>query len=455
MLDTLTLIIVLIGTYLFQSIVLLVMSTYLNAYRSVRLWGFGSLVLSLGLFTIYLRSFDNDQKELILLTNFLFISGLFMYYAATKKLLNISYKTKTIGLNILIYVLLIAVFTYWIDSLHIRIALFSYAVAGIVLKMVLVLKKYTQESSKRPANFLIVLFMIVVLFMFWRGTETLFDDTSNNVLLAKGLIQDLSILFAVGISVLWTIGIVVLTSNMLQTDLSSKTEELQKISSERDKVFSILSHDLRGPINTITSFTDLMADETFRMDGKKFREVLLSLQRTAHSTSILLENILDWSRMIQQNTTFHPQQSTYKDLMIDVMGLLKASAENKQIEIHDSIPKDTIVVADRRMFQATFRNLLANAIKFTPPGGVITLSSYTNDEGKTVFCVKDNGIGMTPEMLKIIFNNASGNTQRGTIGETGSGLGLSLCKEFVEKHGGNIWVTSEACKGSTFYFTMS
>ena len=168
--------------------------------------------------------------------------------------------------------------------------------------------------------------------------------------------------------------------------------------------------------------------------------------------------MLTWSRSQTGQIEFSPVKINIKTLVEEVIILLKEVVENKKIRLLTNIEDNTFVYADKNMIDTIFRNLISNAIKFTPKGGEITVraNTFTNENNKifTEISVKDNGLGILPELQNELFEIRESTSTRGTENELGTELGLILCKEFVEKHGGNIWVESEIEKGSSFYFTI-
>jgi CheY-like chemotaxis protein len=180
----------------------------------------------------------------------------------------------------------------------------------------------------------------------------------------------------------------------------------------------------------------------------------LTLSHSARNIFNLLENLLEWSQMQEGHTAFNPQIQDLKELFNESTKIVNDSARNKAIEISIDIPKELEVFADTNMLQTVIRNLVSNAIKFTRHGGRITISAGPGENNTVVIAVKDTGIGMSNEMLDNLFRIDVKSGRRGTEGEPSTGLGLLLCKEFIEKHGGKIWVESEEGKGSVFYFTL-
>jgi PAS domain S-box-containing protein len=247
-----------------------------------------------------------------------------------------------------------------------------------------------------------------------------------------------------------------ITKNKLaEEEIKLKNELLQIINSEKDKFFSILAHDLRGPLSAFVSATQIIAEEIQTMGIEEIKEITLSMKTSATNIYSLLENLLEWSRLRRGVMDFIPEKINLKKKIEECVAVLSESARKKGIEILISIPEIIDVLADSLMFDTVIRNLISNAIKFTPVGGKVTLTAGYIEDHTVEIKISDSGIGMTPELKDKLFLLNEKTSRKGTEGEPSTGLGLLLCKEFIEKHNGRIRVESEVGKGSTFSFTIS
>jgi PAS domain S-box-containing protein len=239
-----------------------------------------------------------------------------------------------------------------------------------------------------------------------------------------------------------------------EQELKLKNEELVKLNAEKNKFFSIISHDLRGPLGGFMGLTEMLTEDSqdFTEDEKK--EAISALNDLAHNTFKLLENLLEWAQMDRGVLTFNPEKIDLKTAITECVKIAAESARVKNIEIVSELADGSVVFADNNMLHTVIRNLLSNAIKFTPVGGKVTVSAATAENKLIVISVKDTGIGMNDEMRNNIFRIDVKTKRPGTQGEPSTGLGLLLCKEFIERHGGKIRVESEVGKGSTFSFTL-
>ena len=232
-------------------------------------------------------------------------------------------------------------------------------------------------------------------------------------------------------------------------DLNRK---LLQLNADKDRFISILGHDLKTPFSNILGLSEILTGEINSLNKEDITDIARNINKSAQITNKLLEDILMWARTQQGKIPYKPQILDFRDICIDILEILSSNANAKNITINYSAPDNINIYADIDMLKTVIRNLVSNAIKFTNNGGAININSEQNS--KTTISVSDNGIGLAPDSLTKLFDISEFLTTKGTEGETGTGLGLLLCKEFVEKHGGKIWVDSEVGKGSDFKFTL-
>lgn len=241
---------------------------------------------------------------------------------------------------------------------------------------------------------------------------------------------------------------------MMEEKIRLQNKELQNLNASKDKFFSIIAHDLRGPLGGFMGLSEMIEDESQLLEPDEKQDMIRVLSRSARNIYSLLENLLEWSQMQQGHTAFKPQISGLNKLVTESTKLLFEVSRKKDISIVVDIYQDQEIFADTNMFQSVIRNLVSNAIKFTPKGGKVIISAGLTENKTSVITVKDTGIGMKSEMVSSLFRLNVNNSRPGTEGENSTGLGLLLCKEFVERHGGEIWVESEEGNGSRFSFTI-
>jgi signal transduction histidine kinase len=230
--------------------------------------------------------------------------------------------------------------------------------------------------------------------------------------------------------------------------LKTTNEQLAELNASKDKFFSIISHDLRSPFNSLLGMTTLLKDDS-EIDCKETREYAEMIHQSASNAYDLLSNLLDWSRSSMGRIRFEPEELLLPSIITEVFESLSHAANHKSIDLKSDIRSDAIVHADKNMVSTILRNLVSNAIKFTPSGGEVTVSVSDVESGVNV-SVNDTGVGIPASRLTTLFDISEMKSTLGTDNERGTGLGLILCKEFAERHGGRISVESTLAQGSTF-----
>lgn len=236
--------------------------------------------------------------------------------------------------------------------------------------------------------------------------------------------------------------------------LRESEEKLRELNATKDKLFSIIAHDLRGPFNGFLGLTQIMTEELSTLTMDEISKMTISMRNSAINLFSLLENLLEWTRMQQGLISFSPKTIELRSLVDECISIMQETANNKKIKLTHHFPEDFVVMADSYMLRTVVRNLVSNALKFTHNGGNVTINANPGLDGNVVLSVKDTGIGMSNEMTDNLFRIDYQTGRPGTEGEPSTGLGLLICKEFVVKHGGRIWVESEEGVGTTFYFTL-
>ncbi|MFA5805430.1 MAG: GAF domain-containing sensor histidine kinase, partial [Melioribacteraceae bacterium] len=231
------------------------------------------------------------------------------------------------------------------------------------------------------------------------------------------------------------------------------TEELKLLNSTKDKFFSIIAHDLKNPFVTILGFSDLLLSDYAELSDEERKYYIEEMKKSAEISHSLLQNLLQWSRSQTGRIELSPQKLNLFNIVNDNLDLLRASAERKQIRIEYNLTENISAFADEDMLNTIIRNLITNAIKFTNKGGLISINAVQTN-GLAEITVSDTGVGMNESVRNNLFKLDATHSTSGTESEAGTGLGLILCKEFVEKNGGTIKVESEFGKGSRFIFTL-
>ncbi len=236
-------------------------------------------------------------------------------------------------------------------------------------------------------------------------------------------------------------------------ELKEKNAQLAELNASKDKFFSIIAHDLRGPFSSLIGLSEVVLMFLDEYSKEDIRKNMLRIKSSSEAVSSLLENLLTWSRLQRGVLTYSPEALDMQQVVEDNIELMYSQSEQKQITLHNFVPPNTMAYADVHICNAVIRNLLSNALKFTPEGGRISVAAM-RDESEVLVSVADTGTGISPEDIGKLFRIDVQFTNIGTSGERGTGLGLKLCKDLIEAQKGRIWVESELGKGTIFRFTL-
>ncbi|HCY75149.1 MAG TPA: hypothetical protein DHV28_04455 [Ignavibacteriales bacterium] len=239
----------------------------------------------------------------------------------------------------------------------------------------------------------------------------------------------------------------------IETSLKESNEQLKQLNATKDKFFSIIAHDLKSPFQSLLSYSEILATDIKSLSTDEIVTFSTELNESLNTLYSLLENLLHWSMMQRDLLVYNPLNFNLYDKVNSIIRIAEHSAAKKNITLSNKVDTEISVFSDANMIRSVFQNLLINAIKFTPEKGRIIISSETKDDVIEI-SVEDTGIGIKEENISKLFQFDTIFTTKGTAGEKGTGLGLPLCKEFVERNYGKIWVTSELGKGSKFTFTV-
>ncbi len=239
----------------------------------------------------------------------------------------------------------------------------------------------------------------------------------------------------------------------LEDKVEQRTKELSIANASKDKFFSIIAHDLKSPFNALFGLTDFLIGSWDEIDEATKLELITDLQHSSKVTYNLLQNLLEWSRSQTGNIKIEAVEFDAAEVIAENVDILEGQADNKQIKVENGVQEKTVCYADVNMISTVFRNIISNALKFTHKKGKIEIGvAKTPSHNK--FFVKDNGIGMNEDTLSKLFKITEKVKRNGTANEEGTGLGLILCKEFIEKNKGSIRVESTVNEGTSFYITV-
>ncbi|WP_418264557.1 sensor histidine kinase [Flavobacterium faecale] len=380
----------------------------------------------------------------IIIPNTLIFSSYFLESIAMLMLVKSSTKKDFRGQAILFVVALLSFYyAVWVESrTNIRVSLASLII--FLLLITPALRFLTEARSslfKKILGFNYIILLVVLIFrMFYPLFKT------STTLYSIDATQKIIFLIIFMMMMISGVGYLLL----LQEE---KELQIKKLLEDKDKFFSIIAHDLRGPFNGIIGLSELLLENDNELDQKESNEFIQMIHQSSKNTFSLLENLLTWAKSQTGSLEFSPVNFEISTITDKTISLLANIAKSKNISLRSEIEPNQFVVADKNMLETIFRNLITNALKFTENNGEVLLSMQ-REKNQVVFLIKDNGIGIAPQKLTNLFSINHKNHSLGTNDETGTGLGLMLCKDFVEKHGGEIWVTSEVGKGSEFKFSI-
>ncbi len=301
-------------------------------------------------------------------------------------------------------------------------------------------KNYTQEKALER----IAIANVKGEFRFnWKGRRNDNTEFFTEVSLKKTIIEGKEVIIAVVRDVD--------ENKKLEAEIIENEKRLIELNATKDKFFSIIAHDLRSPFSSILGLTEVMEEDELSVE--QIRDFTKTIRRTVVNTYDLLENLLEWSKIQRDLLKTEFKLCSLKQIIDDSVVHHSEFALRKGIKIDTNVSQNLIIEVDERMISSVIRNILSNAIKFSRRGEIVKIDVEENGSDYTI-CIADSGIGMSESRISKLFKIDSEKGLPGTEGERSSGLGLILCKEFIEKHGGNIWAKSELDKGSTFYFSI-
>jgi PAS domain S-box-containing protein len=291
-----------------------------------------------------------------------------------------------------------------------------------------------------------------------KGDLGLYEDyyssyTAKKVTLIRALFTPMNV---EGKGIIGGVGIIedITERKKAEEDIIKANGELKRINSVKDKFFSIIAHDLKSPFQGLVGMTGMMAEDIYSFSQAELSEFSIKMHKNVKNLLKLLTNLLDWARMQQGTLSYDPVNLNLFKVVLQNINLIIKSVEQKNIQIISDIPNNKKVYADQEMLNSILGNLLSNAVKFTSRGGKIKVSSKETENNMIEIAIQDTGVGMSESLFDKLFKMEEHVGRKGTEGEESTGLGLLLCKEFVEKNGGKIWVETKENEGSTFYFTL-
>lgn len=239
----------------------------------------------------------------------------------------------------------------------------------------------------------------------------------------------------------------------MEAILIEREENLRKLNAEKDKLFSVIAHDLRSPFNAFLMLTEMLTDDSMVLDEAESHTLIDSIHKSAVNLYDLLENLLSWSMLQRGLSEFEPAELHLETIIQNSIDAISSSTKSKEIVMEVSVPEEYMVVADQRMLSSILRNLISNAVKFTPKNGKISINAKMEQNQSVLISITDTGIGMSPDLQNRLFSFET-RGRKGTEGEPSSGLGLIMVKDFITKHESKLNILSAVNQGSTFSFSL-
>lgn len=408
-------------------------------------WASGSLLKGMGLLYFAMHPWPGEFLN-ILLTNLMLVTSNSLFLKGIWKFKN---KKSNRGMLFILPIFTILVNIFFIliwNNVPIRIACNSFLFA---LSSFLIVYELLSPPRRVYRNVFLInafSFLLFALVLISRGL--LSKNLSNSGVMDSNIISVMVLLFGTILQGVSAFGFIIMVNIWVAEDLKMQV-------SLKDKFLSIIAHDLKNQIGVIGGFSELLHKSITRENHEKTIQFSGYIRQASIEVNALLTNLLDWARVKTKADMFHPEKLVLSRIISEEIDLNNSIAHNKDITVDfQNTSGDLEIMGDKNMLKTVLRNLIINAIKFTNKGGKITIRADVADNFAKV-SVCDSGIGIRQEDLNKIFSpNGTFLSTEGTESESGSGLGLMLCREFVDKHGGRIWAESVFEKGSTFYFVL-
>lgn len=361
---------------------------------------------------------------------------LYAVYLSSKKIVTLP--LVIVVLEVYIYSVISSVYLGWATSYHYYL-LCSFLIFTLVFR--------TKTRSKIiSASIILFTYLLLYLFDNKYSTKYILD---NEIILRLSIIN-LTVCVLIIAAIVYIYNMLM---NSIEMQLVEKQKTLENSNKTKDRFFSLVAHDLKSPMSTLMGLSDLLQERFDSFNIEKQKKFINQINLTHKDIYRLMTNLLDWSRNEQGLIKTEFSNFNIQIAIEETINLLQTTANNKKIEIQLTIPGESYVRADIQMIKTVVRNLINNAIKFSYEGGTISITVSKSDEYIQVE-IKDNGIGIPEEQIDLLFTLDKPIMSRGTRNEQGTGLGLIICKEFIQKNNGTLQVSSKLKEGSTFSFTL-
>lgn len=411
--------------------------------KILKWFGLGKLLLTIAWVLAILRNITSDFISINIANSFIFCACCFETMSMLSLIRSKARKYYVLQIVIAATVILIFNFATLLKAnTNTRVIISSIGIFAIYLPVTI--SYFIEKKKSFFKTFYVlcyaafeILIIVRTVYRYLYPQDQVFNDDLLDSLYSIGLFM---------VSLIGIVGFLLLVKE-------KQDHKIQKLLNDKNQFFSIIAHDLRGPLGSSVSLSEVLLENIEEYNREEIREISETLYDSNKNIYKLLENLLEWSQMQTGIITFSPKSILLNTLIEENIELSKNSAANKNINIVFE-PADFIEAeADKNMIDTVLRNLLSNAIKFTDKNGVIKIELQKTNQNAEI-SITDNGTGIPDNIKDTLFKINRKSIQRGTENETGSGLGLLLCKEFVNKHKGKIWAESQLGKGSSFKFTL-
>ncbi len=383
------------------------------------------------------------------------VANIFLIFAISYDIYCVAFAKQVFNRNLfkrlnLIPFFLSCIFLTFISSEEsIRTIIISFIISAIYMGGGLYL--FFVKLKTKIQHLASYLCFVISLLFFMRALWVVFIDSTTQ-LYSNSYIHLISGISLSLVSFSWAIVLLLILKEQDEEIIKNDNLRLQELNGTKDRLFSIIAHDLRNPFHIIIGFSRILnnADNT---NNAKHKETINTIYSTAQNSAVLLENLLNWATLQTGELSLRPEKILLSEDIFEIFDLNKSFAKAKDISLHYLPTNEIELYTDRNILKTVLRNLISNAIKFTHVGGNVNMLTTANQDHVEISII-DNGVGMNEGTIQKLFNISTNATSTGTANEKGSGLGLVLCKEFVEKLDGHIWVESEEGKGSNFKFTL-
>jgi signal transduction histidine kinase len=456
MLDLLTLQVCLLINILFSTLVVIVNWRISPGVPGVYEWAIGRMLTAVSILIYALKPVLPLDLIVVIGNAFLYI-GYYIIYNGSRRYTGrsvLKHRYYVIGIATLILIHALSVLVFDMPSYTIFFVTILYCGASAIALL--------SGNGKKmiSARFQAATFILHGLFYTGSAIFSLTNEADVSLYLDRvNVLTKLTFLEGSILALLSGMLFVVMTAEYLNDDLKRQTERVASTAKQlkfevdtKNRFFSIISHDLISPFNVLLGMTHTMSSMAAKFSKEKLVEFSGDVNKAGEQVFELLHNLLEWSRLQMEGMDIKPEEIELQALVQECIDVLTPISLKKGIELTNRVKGD-IAFADRDMVKMVIRNLVANSLKFTPSGGTIVVSA-TVDDGRAKVAVTDSGVGMSEEQLGKIFQLDKKTSTIGTAGESGTGLGLPLCKEILERNGGEIFVMSTPGTGSEFYFTL-